>query len=415
MATLALTILSSKPTKAGKYPIFIRISVKNDKEYIKTEYLLDDACQWYDGKVVARNDAAMMNKRLLYELKKYKDRIQYIDNYEYYTAKQLKAVLTQQDKAIPDVRTFNEFMVQRIKEIREEGRESYAKMMEDTMKVFEAAEGDVPMVIMNHITIEHFDRWMKLHGHTDGGRQIRLCHIKARVNEAIKLGLLRCEKHPFAYTPIPTPEPRELDIPVEAVRKIMNADVSYSKRLTLAKDIFMLSFYLGGMNYADLIQTDFSEEEIDYVRKKSSGHKKRNRRIKIGICPEAAAIINRYIGKDGYLDFEYQFATKNLQCYINKCLKSLAKELNINKGQLTYYSARKTFAQFAAEIGIPYPIIEYCLGHSIKTGITINSYVRVKQYQADAAIRRVIDYVNDPEVFKPFIEMRNQMQMMAMM
>lgn len=67
MATLSLTILSSKPTKAGKFPIFVRIAVKNDKEYIKTEYQLDDACQWYEGKVVARTDATMLDKRLLYE------------------------------------------------------------------------------------------------------------------------------------------------------------------------------------------------------------------------------------------------------------------------------------------------------------------------------------------------------------
>ncbi|WP_244437122.1 hypothetical protein [Bacteroides reticulotermitis] len=95
-------------------------------------------------------------------------------------------------------------------------------------------------------------------------------------------------------------------------------------------------------------------------------------------------------------------------------MKLLAKELNINGGSLTYYSARKTFAQFAAEIGIPYPIIEYCLGHSIKTSITINSYVRVKPYQADAAIKRVVEYVNNPEVFRPYIEMRSQIQMMLM-
>lgn len=409
MATISLTIFTSKPTKLGKYPIFICICSKREREYIKTEYQLDDSCQWYRGKVVARPDAAMMNKRLLFEVKKYKDRLQYIDNHDFYSAKQLKAVLTQQDKAVPDVRTFNEFMRRRIEEIREEGRSSYAKMMEDTMKVFEAAEGEVPMVIMNHITIEHFDRWMKLHGHTDGGRQIRLCHIKARVNEAIKLGLVRCDKHPFAFTPIPVPEPRELDIPVEAVRKIINTDVSFSKRLTLAKDIFLLSLYLGGMNYADLIQVDFSEDAISYVRQKSSEHKRKNRKINIGICPEAASILQRYV-KDGYIKFNYRYTEKNMQCYINQCLKLLSKELNL-KCNLTYYSARKTFAQFAAEIGIPYPVIEYCLGHSIKTGITINSYVRVKQHQADSAIRRVIDYINDPELFKPYIEMRAQMQM----
>ena len=78
------------------------------------------------------------------------------------------------------------------------------------------------------------------------------------------------------------------------------------------------------------------------------------------------------------------------------------------------YSARKTFAQFAAEIAIPYPIIEYCLGHSVKTGITINSYVKVKPQQADAAIRRVIEYTEHPEMFEDFINLRSQMQMMMM-
>lgn len=413
MAALSLTILSSKPTSDGKFPIFICIYSKGNREYIKTEYLLDDISQWYNNKVVARNDATMMNKRLQYELKKYKERLQDIENYDCYTAKQLKIVLTQQEKATPSVRTFNEFMKTRIREIREEGRESYAKMQEDTLKIFEAAEGDVPMIVMNHITIEHFDRWMKIHGHTDGGRQIRLCHIKARVNEAIKVGLIRCDKHPFSYTVIPTPEPRELDISVDSVRKIINSNVANSKQLTLAKDMFLLSFYLGGLNYADLIQIDFSEEDINYTRQKSSKHKRKNRKIKIGICPEASVILNRYIDKNGYIAFDYKYTSKNLQCYINKCLKLLAKELNI-KEPLTFYSARKTFAQFAAEIGIPYPIIEYCLGHSIKTGITINSYIRVKQYQADAAIRRVIEYVNDPNMFKPYIELRAQMQMFAM-
>lgn len=79
-------------------------------------------------------------------------------------------------------------MRNRIKELSSEGRESYAKMNEDTLKVFEAAEGDVPMIIMNHITIEHFDRWMKANNYSDGRCQIRLCHIKARINEPLKMG-----------------------------------------------------------------------------------------------------------------------------------------------------------------------------------------------------------------------------------
>lgn len=158
MAILSLTIFSSKPTASGKFPIFICIYSKKSREYIKTEYKLDDVHQWYNGKVVARPDATMMNKRLLYELKKYKDRMLFIENSDCYTALQLKTVLVQQEKTTPSVITFNDFMRQRIKELAEEGRESYAKMNMDSLKVFEAAEEEVPMIIMNHITIVHFDK-----------------------------------------------------------------------------------------------------------------------------------------------------------------------------------------------------------------------------------------------------------------
>ncbi len=84
MSALLLAIYSSKPTKKGKYPIFLCIYAHGKRGYIKTEYELDDASQWYRGKVVARADAAMMNKRLLYLLKKHKEQLSYIDNCDCY-------------------------------------------------------------------------------------------------------------------------------------------------------------------------------------------------------------------------------------------------------------------------------------------------------------------------------------------
>ena len=74
------------------YPIFVRIAAKKEKAYIKTMYEIPDLSQWYNGKVVARTDAAMMNKRLLFELKKYNDRVNAIENNDTYTATQLKLI-----------------------------------------------------------------------------------------------------------------------------------------------------------------------------------------------------------------------------------------------------------------------------------------------------------------------------------
>ena len=70
MATLSAVILISKPTKLGKFPIFIRNSVKNDKEYIKQSINLTILANGIAEKVVARPDATIINKQLLYELKK---------------------------------------------------------------------------------------------------------------------------------------------------------------------------------------------------------------------------------------------------------------------------------------------------------------------------------------------------------
>lgn len=69
MATLSFTILKAKPTTENKFPVLLRISAKKQKAYIKTEYQLNDVSEWYNGKVVARTDATMMNKRLAFELK----------------------------------------------------------------------------------------------------------------------------------------------------------------------------------------------------------------------------------------------------------------------------------------------------------------------------------------------------------
>lgn len=408
MAIFSFTILTARPTKDGKFPIFFRIAAGGDKQYIRTKYELDDACEWYNGQVVARADAGMMNRRLKYEMKKFREYLDDVEDWECFTAKQLKAVLMQKDRYVPAVITFNEFMQRRVEEIKQEGRTGYAKMMEDTMVLFNRAVGQVPMVIMNHITIEQFDRWLRMHGHSDGGRQMRLCHIKARVNEAIKTGLIRCTIHPFAYTRLPSPKPREMDISPENVRRIISADVSSSRRLTLAKDMFLLSFYLGGINFADILRADFSGEKIRYTRKKVATNG--GQEVVIGIQPEASSIIDKYIGKDGRLHFDYKYTDLNLQRYINQCLKLLAKELGI-KGCFAFYSARKSFAQMASEIGIPDSVIDYCLGHSDRTRGTIRYYTKVKQRQADIAIRRVIDYAMKPELYKDYIEMRLQVMM----
>ena len=327
MAKLALAVLAARKAANGMYPIFVRIAAKKEKAYIKTVYEISDLSQWYNGKVVARPDATMMNKRLLFELKKYSNRVNEIENNDTYTATQLKLIIVQSDKVTQCASTFTDFFKKRIKELQKDGRENYAKMHEETLRVFLLAEGEVPFVIMNHITVEHFNEWMKRKGYSDGNRNIRLSHIKARVNEAIKYGLIKCEKHPFAYTKLPTSTPKDLDISITDFVKIRDADTSKSKRLTFAKDIFLLSFYTGGINLADIVRIDFSGNEISYTRQKSKDHKRKDKTTRINIVQEAREIISKYINTKGILDFGYKFSYINLCRYINSCMGHRTKRV----------------------------------------------------------------------------------------
>lgn len=115
--------------------------------------------------------------------------------------------------------------------------------------------------------------------------------------------------------------------------------------------------------------------------------------------------------RTGKLDFGYKFTYHNFSQYVTYSLGDLAEELNIDE-RVTFYSARKSFAQYASEIGIPDGIIDYCLGHSDKSKGVIRYYTKVRQKQADMAISRVIDYVNNPEKYKEYIELRSDIMVM---
>lgn len=408
MATIRLTILSSIKEHDGRLPILVCISQKKDRTYIKTEFLLDDISEFDNGKVAYRKDANVMNKRLEFVYSQYKEKFDSIEDIEYFSALQIKQIIT--SKKRPSHISFLEFWKKRINEIREEGRESYAKMNEETIRVFSNAEGDVPIPAINTLLIEHFKKWMTKKGYANGNIGLRLTHLKARINELIKAGILKTDIHPFAYTKIPTAEPKECDLTIKEFQKIRNTEVE-GKRMNLGKDMLLLSFYLCGINLKDLLNANLAGEVLSFERCKTSSAKTGKAVITIPIHTEAKTIINKYINKKGRLELGYSYTYSNLQKYINLCIRTLKEYLGIEQ-TLCFYSARKTFAQFASELGIPDGVIDYCLGHSDKSKGVIRFYTRVKQKQAEIAINRVIDYTNNPEKYTEFLEMRADIMLM---
>ena len=403
MATLNLVVLKTRQTAKGDFPIFISVTQNRVVRYIKTDYSIDDLYQFDSGMVVCRKDAKVMNQRLKFVLSEYQEKLEAIEDQEVYNCIQIKEIL-EGKKKLEQIITVKEFFSKRIKELRKEGRESYADMNVYTLDKILSILGDISLHSITPQTIEKFIAGMR--DLSNATKQMRLTHFKARINEAIKSGLVKYDIHPFVYTKMPKPAVKLLDITVDEFNKIRLLETKH-RSLILAKDAFLLSFYLGGINLADLVEIDFSNSFIEFTRKKTELSKQGDKVVRLSIPDEAKPIIKKYVKRNGKLDFGYKFTYSNFQRYLNRCLKKLAREVGIIS-DFSYYSARKSFSQFAFDLGIKTEIIEYCIGQSMKENRPIYNYVRVMQKQADTAITRVIDYTKNPKKYEDYLNMNMQ-------
>ncbi len=414
MATLKLAVTPDKVAKDGSHKIRIALGHKSVTRYIVTRFKIDHLSQFKNGQVVKRPDAAIINTKLRNLLNEYQEKLDSIRCIQMYDCKQLREILINSTTAGHTAATFQAVAGSYITELIEDGRENYAKLLERNCRYFtEFTKGEFLLSDITPEIIHNYARFLrntKRVGETTIG--MMMSRTRTIINRGVKKQLVKYDVSPFAYYSIKSSPVREVDITIENLLKIKN-HLPKEKKLRVARDLFMLSFYLGGINLADLLDVDFRKtDKIEYIRKKARNLKLGEQRIIITIHEDARPIINDWMNRNtGKLDFGYKFTYSNFYRYLTRSLNTLAEELKINQ-KVVYYSARKTFAQFASELGIPDGVIDYCLGHSDKSRGVIRYYTKVKQKQAEIAINRVIDYVNNPEKYKEYIEMKADIMMM---
>lgn len=412
MATLSLTIFKAKVLKDGRHKIRIAVRHKHETSYIITRFIIDSESQFKNGQIVKRPDAAVLNTKLRNLINEYQEKLDSIKHPDLYNCRQLKEILINGVQEEPS--TFQSLSLEYVRELEESGSIGYSKMIERNSRYLtEFVKGDILLSDITPEIIEGYSRFLRVKkGINETTNSMMMRQTKTIINKGIRKRIAKYEVHPFINFKIPSSSVREVDITLESFNRIRQA-APKEKKYRVAHDLFCLSFYLGGINLIDLLQIDFRDTEVlEYVRTKTRNTAVGTRTICFTIPEPAKEIIKEWMNRNtGRLDFGYKFSYPNFSRYLTRSLASLAKELGIDE-KVVYYSARKSFAQYASEIGIPDGIIDYCLGHSDKSKGVIRYYTKVRQKQADMAISRVIDYVNNPEKYKEYIGMRQDFMMM---
>lgn len=116
----------------------------------------------------------------------------------------------------------------------------------------------------------------------------------------------------------------------------------------LAKDCFMLSFCLMGMNSADIYSvTEYDGEYLTYNRTKTKDRRSDNAKMVVKVHPIITDLFDKYKGTDGYVfNFHARYCTANqFSRQLNKGLKVIGEEVGIPN--LTFYAARRAMASIA--------------------------------------------------------------------
>lgn len=213
-------------------------------------------------------------------------------------------------------------------------------------------------------------------------------------------GDIRVKHYPFRkYKLKKGPEPEKRVLTTDQVRAIRDCNPG-TLRSILAKDVFLLSFYLAGINTADLYdvkKSAYKNGRLSYYRQKTRDRRQDKAYISIKIFPEALPLFKKYVDKKGLRVFNFANSYADFHTFnsnINIGLKKVATICKIDR--LSTYHARFSFASIARnDCNVSKDDIGLALNHVDGKLKVTDIYIQKDWSNVDNAIRKVIDHLNN--------------------
>lgn len=215
-------------------------------------------------------------------------------------------------------------------------------------------------------TMLSYEAYLKARGNMPNTTSFYMRILRAVYNHAVESDIIE-DRHPFRKVFTGADKTVKRALPLAQLKKIRNLDLSQSPRDTLARDMFMMSFYLRGMSFIDMAflrKSDLSGGYITYRRRKTG------QQLRIRWTAEMQEILDRHRpNPTRYLlpiimreDINQRNAYRNASERINRSLRKIAQLADIQI-PLTLYCARHSWASAAQTKGIPLSVISEGMGH----------------------------------------------------
>lgn len=190
--------------------------------------------------------------------------------------------------------------------------------------------------------------------------------LRAVYNRAVENGIVE-QKHPFKYVYTGVSSTLKRAVSIEEIKRIKSLNLPSNTSLSLARDLFMFSFYTRGMAFVDMAHLRHRDIQCGYIvyHRHKTGQLMN---IKIEKCMRE--IIDRYRNADSCYVFpilktpghEYR-EYKNALRLVNVKLKEIGDMIG-SSIKLTTYVGRHSWGSAAKTNNIPISVISESMGHN---------------------------------------------------
>ena len=407
MATFQAVILSGdihvRQDKTSN--IKIRITHKGKPEYISTDLYVHHK-KFKKGYATGPN-AEFINGRVRDELNKYTSRYLRLGSMpEKLTSKELKEeILKDQDSSDID---FIAFADKYIQELKDQGKDGTVRAFQAFMTNLKAFRRSVTFQEIDVHFLKDFQNYLLKQGVKNAVnnylRSFRMIFNRGRdtYNDEDR-GRIRIPNYPFRKFKILKFENKtqENSLTVDQLKTFINYKPE-RERQQMAKDMFLLMFYLIGINSKDLYYLEKPDKDgrVNYKRSKTG------RTYSIKLEPEAVEITNRYSGEERLLNISQRYCNnvdfrKNVNLEIGKIAESVQLKLQEEDKKATYPQdittnwARHTWATIARnDCRINKDDVALCLGHEDSDNRVTDIYIRYDYSIIDEANRKVLNIIS---------------------
>ena len=396
MSSTKIIFRTTKASKEGKYPLYIRIIKNRKAQFISLGlHLLPEEWDQTKNRVKTRHpNSARLNSYISQKLAEAEDMTLQLRSKDASTSS-LKIKEKIKGKASESFSRYFERHKEQL--LSNEKIGTYIKVKSGISKLNQFTKNrDLQFVDIDYDFLKRYNAFLV----SSLGNTINTVHgtlkiLRKLFNDAVREGIIEVEQNPFLRYKLVTEKTNKIYLTELELLEIEKVNLNSASSMAVHRDLFLFACVAAGLRVSDLLQLkwkNFNGTHLSLVTQKNSEP------ISIHLPNKALEIIKRYNtgdkNEDSYLfpimklgpihtALQLNAAISSATAYLNKDLKEIAKKAKISK-HISMHTSRHTWATRALKKGMRFEYVSKLMGHAnLKT---TQIYAKIVNTELDKAM-----------------------------